>query len=123
MRRFFQTESIDIFLIFQWKHTLCLLNGSASPRRFWQYHKIGFDGKIRKNNYLELSWIELQTQTGMIGKMHLKLTLSPLVVTFVVSETLANSLDPDQIRPDKMLGLIWIQTVWHSDGIPERFFF
>ena len=22
-----------------------------------------------------------------------------------------------------MLGLIWIQTVWHSDGIPERFFF
>ena len=22
-----------------------------------------------------------------------------------------------------MSGLIWIQTVWHSDGIPERFFF
>ena len=31
--------------------------------------------------------------------------------------TFANSLDPD-----KMSGLIWIQTVWHSDGIPERFF-
>ena len=28
----------------------------------------------------------------------------------------------DQIRPDKMSGLIWIQTVWHSYGIPERFF-
>ena len=27
-----------------------------------------------------------------------------------------------QIRPDKMSGLIWIQTVWQSDGIPERFF-
>ena len=23
-----------------------------------------------------------------------------------------------QIRPDKSLGLIWFQTVWHSDGIP-----
>ena len=28
----------------------------------------------------------------------------------------------NQIRPDKMSGLIWIQTVWHFDGIPERFF-
>ena len=27
-----------------------------------------------------------------------------------------------QIRPDKMSGLIWIQTVWHSDGIPKRAF-
>ena len=27
-----------------------------------------------------------------------------------------------QIRPDKALGLIWIQTVWHSDGIPEKVF-
>ena len=27
-----------------------------------------------------------------------------------------------QIRPDKMSGLIWIQTVWHSDCIPERTF-
>ena len=34
--------------------------------------------------------------------------------------TFANSLDP--IRPDKTSGLIWIQTVWHFDGIPERFF-
>ena len=22
-----------------------------------------------------------------------------------------------------MLGLIWTQTVWHSDGIPESFFY
>ena len=28
-----------------------------------------------------------------------------------------------QIRPNKMLGLIWIQTVWHSDSIPGRIFF
>ena len=27
-----------------------------------------------------------------------------------------------QIRPDKRSGLIWIQTVGHSDGIPERIF-
>ena len=24
-----------------------------------------------------------------------------------------------QIRPDNMSGLIWIQTFWHSDGIPD----
>ena len=28
-----------------------------------------------------------------------------------------------QIRPNKMSGLIWIQTVRHSDGIPERISF
>ena len=28
----------------------------------------------------------------------------------------------NQIRPDKTSGLIWIQTVWHSGGIPERSF-
>ena len=31
--------------------------------------------------------------------------------------TFANSLS------GKTSGLIWIQTVWLSDGIPERFFF
>ena len=30
--------------------------------------------------------------------------------------------DWTKIRPDKMSGLIWIQSVWHSDGIPERIF-
>ena len=32
--------------------------------------------------------------------------------------TFANSLDADQARQD--VGLIWIQTVWHSDGTPEK---
>ena len=32
----------------------------------------------------------------------------------------ANSLDPYQAR--QMSGLIWVHTVLHSDGIPERFF-
>ena len=27
-----------------------------------------------------------------------------------------------QIRPDKMLGLFWTQSVWQSDGIPKRIF-
>ena len=30
--------------------------------------------------------------------------------------------DWTQIRPNNMLALIWIQTVWHSDGIPETIF-
>ena len=29
-------------------------------------------------------------------------------------------LDPDQAR--QKVGLIWIQSVWHSNGIPERIF-
>ena len=32
--------------------------------------------------------------------------------------TFTNSLDPDQT--DRMLVLIWIQTVWYSDNVPER---
>ena len=31
--------------------------------------------------------------------------------------TFANSLGPDQAQHD-----VWIQTVWHSDGIPKRIF-
>ena len=38
-------------------------------------------------------------------------------LTVMTSETVWT-----QIRPDKMLGLIWLQTVWHFDGIPERLF-
>ena len=34
--------------------------------------------------------------------------------------TFANNLDPDQARQKS--GLIWIQTTWHSDGIPESIF-
>ena len=33
--------------------------------------------------------------------------------------TFANSYKSDQVR---MSGLTWIQTVWHSDGIPESIF-
>ena len=28
-----------------------------------------------------------------------------------------------QIRLDKRSDLIWVQSVWHSEGIPERFFY
>ena len=35
-------------------------------------------------------------------------------------KTFANSLDPDQAWIN--VGPIWIQNVWHSDGIPEKFF-
>ena len=34
--------------------------------------------------------------------------------------TFANSLDPDH---DQMSVLIWIQTIWHSDSVPDFFFF
>ena len=47
------------------------------------------------------------------------LTLSPLVVTFVVCWHPLQTVWT-QIRPNKTSGLIWIQTVCHSDGIPER---
>ena len=44
-------------------------------------------------------------------------SLPPSVVCWYLLQTVWN-----QIRPDKTSGLIWIQTVWHSDGIPERIF-
>ena len=37
--------------------------------------------------------------------------------------TFANHTFWTQIRPNKMLGLIWIQNVWHSDDIPDFFNF
>ena len=33
--------------------------------------------------------------------------------------TFANSLDPDEDR--QMSVLVWIQSVWHSDSVPEFF--
>ena len=42
------------------------------------------------------------------------------MATFVLLITFANSLNPGQAQQKS--GLIWIQTVWHSDGIPERLF-
>ena len=38
-----------------------------------------------------------------------------LLITFV------NSLDPGQAR-QPVLGWVMIQTIWHSDGVPEFFF-
>ena len=43
-----------------------------------------------------------------------RLCMCHLLITF------ANSLDPDQAW--KMSGLIWIQTIWNSYGIPEIIF-
>ena len=40
------------------------------------------------------------------------------LVNVLLARTLANSLDQGQAK--KMLGLIWIQTVCHSDSILER---
>ena len=28
----------------------------------------------------------------------------------------------NQVRTNKMSGLIWIQSIWHSDTIPEKMF-
>ena len=42
------------------------------------------------------------------------------VVCMQLLLTFANS--GTQIRPDKTSGLIWIQTVCHSDDIPDFFF-
>ena len=43
--------------------------------------------------------------------------INSLSISVVCGLTLANSLDPDQARRS-----IKVQTVIHSDGIPERFF-
>ena len=53
-----------------------------------------------------------------ISNVHIILTHCQLVQ----SAREPSQTDWTQIRPNKMLGLIWIQSVWHSDCIPERFF-
>ena len=40
----------------------------------------------------------------------------------MVSSADNSQTDWTQIRPDKTSSLIWIQSVWHSDGIPDRDF-
>ena len=42
----------------------------------------------------------------------------PTSIVCSVLITFANSLE--QIRPNKTSGLIWIQTIWHSDGILKK---
>ena len=49
------------------------------------------------------------------------LTLSLLAATFVVCRSPLQTVWT-QIRTVKMSVLIWIQTVWHSDSVPERIF-
>ena len=52
---------------------------------------------------------------------HLQHQISCFSPTSVASDiTLANSLDPNQAR--RYVGPNWIQTVRHSDGIPEIIF-
>ena len=45
-------------------------------------------------------------------------SLSPSVVCWYLLQTVWTQIRPD----DGTSGLIWFQTVWHSDGIPKRIF-
>ena len=64
----------------------------------------------------------------LLAKITKIIVLMPTVINsfptsghfFCLLITFANSLDPDQARQN--VGLIWIQTVRHSDGIPEDCF-
>ena len=56
-----------------------------------------------------------------------KIKWGPLLLTLCLLVSSADNLckqltDPDQIRPDRMSRHVWIQTLWHSDGIPGRIF-
>ena len=77
--------------------------------------------------YSMTRFICLQTQfaVSLIDKNEESIALrsycSPPEFTSVVSWWILQTVWI-QIRPDKTSALIWIQAVWHSDGIPERFF-
>ena len=49
-----------------------------------------------------------------LGSLHAYLTLSPLAETLLSADNLYKQFWT-QIRPDILLGLILVQTVWHSE--------
>ena len=78
------------------------------------------------NVYIRCPYISLFTYCSklqIIINLWLKLswTLCLLVATFVICWWPLQTVWI-RIRPDKMSGLIWIQTVQHSDGFPEIYF-
>ena len=60
----------------------------------------------------------------LLWQIHLGCWQAPSEMNKPTSVVCWWSLQTDwtQIRPNKMSGLIWIRTVWHSDGIPEGIF-
>ena len=59
-----------------------------------------------------------------IGYQHLSHpTCSSLLFAYYCRLLITYATVWTKTRPDKMSGLIWIQTVWHSVGIPEIIFF
>ena len=78
---------------------------SKEQKEFWK--------KIRHTVHL-LGWI---TVDFLITQQKPILTLPTSVVCWCPLQTVWT-----QIGPYITSGLIWIQNVWHSDGIPERIF-
>ena len=65
-----------------------------------------------------------QTKPGSLYQAEWKhsLVYKGLTLYLLVASTDNLQTVLTQIRSDKMLGLIWIQSVWHSNCIPERIF-
>ena len=71
-------------------------------------------GLLVTANYKDLPSLQELTKMDSVRYVYLKLPRNYIMVNF------ANSLDPDQACHN--VGQISIQTVWHSDCIPERIF-
>ena len=67
----------------------------------------------QKEESISIQWVNIQTNCVNLDQTA-PWQLLPSSVTFKIVW--------DQIRPNQMLGRIWIETVRHPDGIPESFF-
>ena len=65
--------------------------------------------------FIDFSWLESLILVWSIS--HVINSLSASIVCWLPLQTVWT-----QIRPDILLGLIWIQTVWHCDGFTEGIF-
>ena len=84
-----------------------LLGNKLYTWRTFTYTKSGCRWRLRPKLDLKTHWIRQH------GCSSLLMLLS--------ADNIFKKLGP-RSGPDKMSGLIWIQTVWHSYGIPERIF-
>ena len=81
-------------------------------------HRKGAHGKKPHMSLNVWSFIQFPPMVLEIYTLWCFNSLPTSVVCWYLLQTIRT-----QIKSEKMLRLIWIQTIWHSDGIPEIIFF
>ena len=94
------------------RHLLITFANSLDPDQAWQIIRPSLDP-----NCLMLWWYDFFEKLNLKKKRSADDESMPKYSACRLLIAFANSLDPDQAWQK-----IWSQTVWHSDGEPERIF-